>query len=59
MQRPWFKLIPGDENFLRSAPGLMVDTMEIGQSADAVWADLTSDETRRRRPRDRATRSTG
>ena len=45
MKRPWFKLTPGDENFLSSAPGRMVDTMEIGQPADAVWADLTSDET--------------
>jgi hypothetical protein len=45
VKRPWFKLNPGDENFLSSAPGRMVDTMEVGQPADAVWADLTSDET--------------
>ncbi len=45
MKRPWFKLRPGDENFLNSASERMVDTMEIGRPADAVWAELTSDET--------------
>lgn len=45
MNRPWFKLKPADESFLRSAPGRMSDTMEIGRPADAVWADLTSDQT--------------
>ncbi len=45
MKRPWFRLKPSDENFLSSAPERMVDTMEIARPADAVWADLTSDET--------------
>jgi hypothetical protein len=45
VKRPWFKLTPGDESFLSSAPQCMADTMEIGWPADAVWADLTSDET--------------
>lgn len=43
MPRPCFKLTPGDENFISSAPERMVDSMEIGRTADAVWADLTSD----------------
>jgi hypothetical protein len=45
VRRPWFKLEPGDENFLNSAPERMVDAMEIARPADAVWAELTSDET--------------
>jgi hypothetical protein len=42
---PRFKLTPCDETFLTSAPDRMVDTMEIGRPAAAVWADLTSDQT--------------
>ena len=45
VERPWFKLRPGDESFLNSAPQRMAETMEIGRPAQAVWADLTSDET--------------
>src|SRR5436305_7222906 len=45
MKRHWFTLRPGDENFLNSAPHRMADTMEISRPADAVWTDLTSDET--------------
>jgi hypothetical protein len=45
VERPWFKLKPGTEDFLSSAPGRMVDTMEIPLPAVAVWAELTSDET--------------
>jgi hypothetical protein len=45
LKRPWFKLKPGDESFLNSSPERMVDTMEIGRSAGAVWGELTSDKT--------------
>jgi hypothetical protein len=45
IKRPWFKLKPGDEDFLRSASQRMTDTMEIGRPAESVWSDLTSDET--------------
>lgn len=45
MKRPWFKLTPGDESFLDSAPERMADTMEIARPAASVWAELTSDET--------------
>ncbi len=45
MNRPWFKLKSCDEDFLSSAPQRMVDTIEIAQPADSVWADLTSDGT--------------
>ena len=45
MNRPWFKLKPGDEAFLSSAANRMVDTMEIARPAESVWCELTSDET--------------
>jgi hypothetical protein len=45
VNRPWFKLAQADEEFLTSAPDRMADAMEIQRPADAVWADLTSDET--------------
>ena len=45
MKRPWFNLKPCDESFLSSAPSRMSDTMEIAKPAEAVWADLTSDDT--------------
>ena len=42
MKRPWFKLKPGDKDFVSSAPQRMVETIEVAQPAAAVWADLTS-----------------
>jgi hypothetical protein len=45
VNRPSFKLKPCDERFFNSAPQRMVDTIEIAQPADRVWADLTSDTT--------------
>jgi Polyketide cyclase / dehydrase and lipid transport len=45
VNRRWFKLKPGDENFLSSASQRMADTMEIARSAESVWSDLTSDDT--------------
>ena len=45
MKRPWFKLESADQNFLSCSSERMVDTMEIGLPASAVWAELTSDET--------------
>ncbi len=45
VKRPWFKLKPGDQEFLSSAPHRMVDALEIARPAESVWAELTSDET--------------
>jgi len=40
-----FKLRPGDDEFLQSAPQRHVGVFEIPQTADRVWEDLTSEHT--------------
>jgi hypothetical protein len=40
-----FKLRPGDDEFLQSAPQRQVGVFEIPMPASRVWADLTSDYT--------------
>lgn len=45
MRRPWFKLKRCGEEFLDSAPQRQVGVFEIPRSAQAVWEELTSNET--------------
>jgi hypothetical protein len=45
MPRPWFKLRPCDEDFLRAAPRHHAAVFDIPQAAGRVWAELTSDQT--------------
>src|SRR5436305_3480754 len=45
MRRPWFKLTPCGDDFLRSAPQRQVEVFEIAQPADQVWQALTAEDT--------------
>lgn len=45
MRRPWFKLTPGDDEFLASAPQREVGVFEIPRTANDVWSALTADDT--------------
>jgi hypothetical protein len=43
MSRKYFTLAPTEPEFLTSAPKVYSETMEIPQSAQAVWEELTTD----------------
>jgi hypothetical protein len=42
--RPWFSARPVDERFFETAPRRIAATFAVARPADAVWAEITSDD---------------